>query len=79
MEYEPIHPRHCWVDVTGSWSSPSPGVLIARRRHPRGWQGWVIAADAYSTGDGVEPYVRQGWYDAGHIRLASEWRPGESG
>lgn len=69
MEYEAIHPRHCWVDTSASWSRPNPGILIARRRHPRGWQGWVIAVDVVPTGSGVEPYVRQGWYDAGHIRL----------
>lgn len=69
-------PRHVWVDVTGSWADPQPGVLIDWRRDRRGgWEAWVIRAWSYSTGGGVEAQVMASWVPGHLIRPADAPRP----
>ena len=64
-------PTHVWVDVTGKWSAPSPGLLLDWRRDRRGgWEGWVIRIESYSTGSGWTAQVVQSWVPAAMIRRA---------
>ncbi|MFT4081203.1 MAG: hypothetical protein QM638_01325 [Nocardioides sp.] len=70
--------RHVWVDSSGSWFDPSPGILLewqkGRPGRP-GWQALVIVVWTYSTGAGSEIRVTQDWYGAEHIRPAEAPRP----
>ena len=62
-------PFHVWVDATGMWSKPVPGVLLAwRRSDRRGWEAWVVRVEAYSTGAGSEVMVSQSWVSADLVR-----------
>ena len=66
-------PFHVWVDLTGAWSTTVPGVLLEwRHSDRRGWEAWVIRAEAYSTGDGPGVQVVQGWVPAHLVQAASE-------
>jgi hypothetical protein len=73
-------PTFVWIDVTGSWTNPSPGILLAWRKGTRDhrpfWEGWVISAWAGGTpAHGERVYVHQSWVDAAHIRVAEVPRP----
>lgn len=70
-------PTHVWVDVTGAWGYHScPGVLLMwRKGHRGGWEGWVMYASTYSTGHGLKTSVTQAWVDAAHIREADSRPP----
>jgi hypothetical protein len=64
-------PFHVHVDVTGVWSYPAPGVLLAWRQTDRGeWEAYVMWASAHSTGNGDEVTVRQSWVPAHLVRPA---------
>lgn len=64
-------PFHVWVDLTGRWSAPAPGVLLAwRRSDRRGWEAWVARVESYSTGSGVEVLMTQSWIAAALVRPA---------
>jgi hypothetical protein len=64
-------PFHVWVDLTGRWSVPSPGVLLAwRRSDRRGWEAWVVRVESYSTGTGSEVVLSQSWVSAALVRPA---------
>jgi len=63
-------PFHVWVDLTGKWSLPAPGVLLAwRRTDRRGWEAWVVRVESYSTGTGSEVLVSQSWVPTALVRL----------
>jgi hypothetical protein len=73
---------HAWVDVTASWTSPSPSLLLAWRRieNPRpsdgdGWKGWVISVDAQAAAHGGDPVVHQFWLPSHLILPAFAPRP----
>lgn len=73
-------PALVWVDVTGSWTEPHPGILLDWRRVERDmrpvWEGWVISAWAGGApAHGERVYVHQAWTDAAHIRIAEAPRP----
>lgn len=71
-------PFHVWVDATGKWAEPAPGVLIDwRHGGRRGWEALVVRAEAYSTGDGTEVQLTQGWVPAALVKPASETVPRE--
>jgi hypothetical protein len=62
-------PFHVWVDLTGKWSLPAPGVLLAwRRTERRGWEAWVVRVESYSTGTGSEVLVSQSWVSTALVR-----------
>jgi hypothetical protein len=64
-------PFHVWVDLTGKWALAAPGVLMAwRYSDRRGWEAWVVRAESYSTGTGVEVLLTQAWVPAGLVRPA---------
>ncbi|MCF6377901.1 hypothetical protein L2K70_09810 [Nocardioides KLBMP 9356] len=64
-------PFHVWVDLTGKWAGPAPGVLLAwRHSDRRGWEAWVVRAEAYSTGLGLEVQLAQAWVPAALVRPA---------
>lgn len=62
-------PFHVLIDTTGVWSYPAPGILLAwRQLEQGGWEAYVIAASAHSTGNGSEVTVRQSWVPAHLVR-----------
>ena len=62
-------PFHVWVDMTGIWSAPAPGVLLAwRHSDRRGWEAWVVRVESYSTGVGAEVLMSQSWVPAALVR-----------
>lgn len=62
---------HAWVDLTGRWSLPVPGVLMAwRHTDRRGWEAWVVHVESYSTGHGVETLLSQAWVSAALVKPA---------
>lgn len=62
-------PFHVWVDTTGVFSVPVPGVLLAwRHSHRRGWEAWVVRVEPYSTGAGLEVMVSQSWVSSALVR-----------
>ena len=62
-------PFHVWVDLTGKWAGPAPGVLVAwRHSDRRGWEACVVRAEAYSTGLGLEVQLAQAWVPAALVR-----------
>lgn len=64
-------PFHVWVDLTGTWSAPAPGVLLAwRRTDRRGWEAWVVRVESYSTGTGWEVLMSQSWVSVALVRPA---------
>lgn len=66
-------PFHVWVDVTGRWAHPFPGVLIDwRHSGRRGWEAYVVRAEAYSTGHGSEVQLTQSWIPAALVRPADQ-------
>lgn len=68
-------PFHVWVDTTGVFSIPVPGVLLAwRYSDRRGWEAWVVRAEAYSTGHGSELMVSQSWVGSALVRPADAER-----
>jgi hypothetical protein len=71
--YSPRMPRHppfhVWVDLTGKWSGPMPGVLLAwRHSDRRGWEALVVRVESYSTGTGSEVLMSQSWVPAALVR-----------
>ena len=70
-------PKHIWVDVTGAWGEHSgPGILLMWRKGLRDeWEGWVVYASTYSTGQGFKTYVTQSWVNAALIREADTRPP----
>lgn len=73
-------PLHVWVDTSGTWSSPIPGLLLAWRRMAPSpgrepvWEGWVVRA----TAPPAQPqyfHMSQDWIPAVHIRPARSARP----
>ncbi|MDT9594123.1 hypothetical protein RDV89_13655 [Nocardioides zeae] len=63
--------QHVWVDITGHWVHPQPGVLMMwRRRHGKrpGWEAFVVTVDATARAHGGSPNARIGWVDAAHVR-----------
>lgn len=66
-------PFHVWVDLTGRWSVPAPGVLLAwRHSDRRGWEAWVVRVESYSTGTGSEVLMSQSWVSAALVRPADD-------
>lgn len=67
-----VRVQHVWVDLTGSWFSPDPGLLLEWRHvrtvHGMRWQGLVVYVATHSVGGGLDWTVRQNWLDAHHIR-----------
>ncbi|GAA1435811.1 hypothetical protein GCM10009641_32950 [Mycobacterium cookii] len=64
-------PFHVWVDLTGRWYVPAPGVLLAwRHSDRRGWEAWVVRVESYSTGTGSEVLMSQSWVSAALVRPA---------
>lgn len=64
-------PFHVWVELTGKWALPVPGVLLAwRRTDRRGWEAWVVRVESYSTGTGSEVLVSQSWVPTALVRPA---------
>lgn len=64
--------QHVWVDVTGRWVDPSPGLLLMWRRRlgkRAGWDGWVMHCDP------AGPTLSQGWVDARLVRPARHKPP----
>lgn len=75
-------PTFVWIDVTGSWADPHPGILLWWRQRDCGgdrqsvWEGWVITAWAGGgPAHGEKIYVHQSWIDAAHIRVAEAPKP----
>jgi hypothetical protein len=73
-------PTFVWTDVTGTWASPNPGILLAWRKGERDgrplWEGWVISAWAGGApAHGEKVYVYQSWVDAAHLRIAEALPP----
>lgn len=73
-------PALVWTDVTGSWTNPNPGILLAWRTVVRDrrteWEGWVIQAWAGGApAEQARVFVHQSWVAAAHIRLAEAAKP----
>lgn len=55
---------HCWVRDPEGDGAELPGVVLAWRRHPRGWQAQVT----YVTHDGTAPVSVTIWLPADQLR-----------
>ena len=70
-----------WVDQTGRWAEPNPGILLDRRqgKDARGepvWEGWVVQAWAGGGAfHGEKIYLYQAWVNFAHLRLAEAPKP----
>lgn len=63
--------QHVWVDITGHWVDPRPGILMMwRRRNGQrgGWEAFVVTVDQTALAHGGSPRANIAWVDASHVR-----------
>jgi len=61
-------PKHVWIDVTGSSTSRSPGLLLEWRRTPSGWEALCV----YASGGGNRRWsLTEAWVRAEHVSPAT--------
>lgn len=72
--------EHVWVlDVQVFGNVPQPGLLVEWRKRDdgSGWDGLVIAAEAFPQGRGWQ--VRQRWVPEAHIKACVRVDPPRAG
>ncbi|MFW6775139.1 hypothetical protein ACOACO_12715 [Nocardioides sp. CPCC 205120] len=72
--------QHVWVDITGQWEQPRPGVVMMwrQRRGKRfGWDAWVVWLEP-GTDQRPDARMEQAWVDSRLVRTLDQW-PAQEG